>query len=155
LRIIPELMTARKQSQLAVLTDSRDPEIHREAVESGAIGIISKQDPPELLFAAIRRVYSGGAWLDRFVTAKMFVHSPVSEKKLPNSRKISRLTAREREVIHMIGMGLRNKQVADRLYISNITVHHHLTSIYSKLDVANRLELIIFAYQNRLAEVPG
>lgn len=154
LRIIPELTAACKQSNLAVLTDSRDPEIHREAFESGAIGIISKQDLPKLLFSAIRRVYAGGAWLDKFVTAKMLVHLHSQEKKTPNGNKISSLTRREREVIQMIGKGLKNNQIAERLYISHATVHHHLTSIYSKLEVANRLELIIFAYQNRLADVP-
>jgi DNA-binding NarL/FixJ family response regulator len=51
-------------------------------------------------------------------------------------------------------MGLKNKNIADHLCISDITVHHHLTSIYSKLEVENRLELIIFAYKHNLAEVP-
>jgi len=154
LLMIPELMAACKTSRLAVLTGSRDPKIHREAVESGATGIISKQDPPKLLIDAIRRVHAGGAWLDRFVAAKMFVNSPGSEKKAPNGYKISSLTPREREVILMIGKGLKNKQIAEQLYISDVTVHHHLTSIYSKLEITNRLELIIFAYRNRLADVP-
>ena len=68
--------------------------------------------------------------------------------------KIGSLTKREREVIRFVGKGLKNKEIADRLCISDVTVHHHLTSIYSKLEVGNRLELIIFAYKHNLAEVP-
>ena len=58
-------------------------------------------------------------------------------------------------MIKLVGAGLKNRQIAERLFISDITVHHHLTSIYSKLEVADRLELLIFAYRNRLAELPG
>ena len=155
LRMIPELMAACKTSRLAIMTGSRDPKIHRGAVESGATGIISKQDPPKLLMDAIRRVHAGGAWLDRFVAGKMFINLPRLEKKTPNGYKISRLTPRECEVIRLIGKGLTNKQIAEQLYISDVTVHHHLTSIYSKLEIANRVELIIFAYRNQLAEVPA
>jgi DNA-binding NarL/FixJ family response regulator len=68
----------------------------------------------------------------------------------PEAARLETLTEREREVIACIGQGLRNKQVAERLYISEITVRHHLTSIYNKLGVADRLELVIYAYQHGL-----
>jgi DNA-binding NarL/FixJ family response regulator len=60
----------------------------------------------------------------------------------------------EREVITLIGEGLRNKHIAERLYISEATVRHHLTSIFAKLDVADRFELAIYAYQHGLAKPP-
>ncbi len=68
--------------------------------------------------------------------------------------KINRLTDREREVIQLIGLGLRNQQIADRLYISVITVRHHLSSIFNKLDVGDRFELAIYAYRHGLAQPP-
>jgi len=68
--------------------------------------------------------------------------------------KISSLSQREREVVQLVGKGLKNKQIAQMLFISDVTVHHHLTSIYSKLEVADRLELVIYAYRNGLAELP-
>jgi DNA-binding NarL/FixJ family response regulator len=68
--------------------------------------------------------------------------------------KIAQLTEREREVITLIGEGLRNKQIADRLFISDITVRHHLSSIFSKLDVDDRFELAIYAYRYGLAQLP-
>lgn len=68
--------------------------------------------------------------------------------------QIASLTAREREIISLVGKGLRNQQIADRLYISVITVRHHLSSIFSKLDVEDRFELAIYAYKHRLAPLP-
>ena len=72
----------------------------------------------------------------------------------PERVKIDALTEREREVTSLIGEGLKNKQIADRLLISETTVRHHLTSIFGKLGVSDRLELIIYAYRYGLAEPP-
>lgn len=68
--------------------------------------------------------------------------------------KIATLTEREREIVVLIGEGLKNKQIADRLFISAITVRHHLSSIFSKLDVADRFELAIYAFRHGLAKLP-
>lgn len=68
--------------------------------------------------------------------------------------KIAHLTDREREVVALVGEGLRNQQIADRLFISVITVRHHLSSIFSKLDVEDRFELAIYAYRYGLAQLP-
>jgi DNA-binding NarL/FixJ family response regulator len=68
--------------------------------------------------------------------------------------KIARLTEREREVVTLIGEGLRNQQIADRLCISVITVRHHLSSIFSKLEVGDRFELAIYSYRHGLAKPP-
>jgi two-component system nitrate/nitrite response regulator NarL len=64
------------------------------------------------------------------------------------------LTEREREVIRLVGKGLKNKQIGEKLFISDVTVHHHLTSIYSKLEITDRMELLIYSYRNGLAEIP-
>jgi DNA-binding NarL/FixJ family response regulator len=68
--------------------------------------------------------------------------------------KIAQLTDREREVVTLVGEGLRNQQIADRLFISVITVRHHLSSIFSKLEVEDRFELAIYAYRYGLAQLP-
>ena len=157
LSMIPDLLVACESSRLAILTSSRDPGVHRQAMSLGAIGVISKKDPPELLTSAITRVHAGGVWLDRFVTAKVLGDVSSSGKRRhvdPEEEKTATLTDREREVIRLVGDGLKNKQIAEKLFISDVTVHHHLTSIYSKLDVKDRLELIIYAYRNRLADLP-
>lgn len=154
LQTIPELLSACKTSRLAVLTDSRDQEVHRSIFSRGAIGIISKQEPPELLMEAIRRLHAGSIWLDRFVSADIIGEMSGRKHNGVYGYRIGALTKREREVIQFVGRGLKNKEIADSLCISDITVHHHLTSIYSKLEVGSRLELIIFAYRHKLAEVP-
>ena len=79
----------------------------------------------------------------------------VAEREKLEAAKIAKLTNREREVIAVIGDGLKNKQIAVRLSISEETVRRHLTSIYSKLDVSDRLELVIYAYRYGLAKLPN
>lgn len=66
------------------------------------------------------------------------------------TKTIARLTKREREIIQLIAEGLKNKEIAARLYISPATVRHHLSAIFAKLEVPNRLKLMVFAYQQGL-----
>ena len=106
--------------------------MHRRAVSLGAVGVVYKDKSTDILVKAIERVHAGEAWLDRSVTASILRDlSPGARSKEqdPNERKISSLTDREREVIRHVGEGLKTKQIARRLFISAITVHHHLTSI--------------------------
>jgi two-component system, NarL family, nitrate/nitrite response regulator NarL len=154
---IPQLFEACESARVLVLAGSLDPELHRRAVCLGAIGVISKDKSAEVLIKAIERVHAGEAWLDRSLTASILRDlSPGTraKKQDPDELKISSLTDREREVIRRVGEGLKTKQIAERLFISEITVHHHLTSIYGKLEVVDRLELLIYAYRNGLAELP-
>ena len=157
LDFLPDLFGAAETTRILVLTGSNDPELHRRAVYFGAIGVVSKDKPSGILIKAIERVHAGEAWLDRSMTASVLRDlSPSNrpKKQDPEGLKIASLTEREKEVIKLVGEGLKNKQIAERLFISDITVHHHLTSIYSKLEVADRLELLIYAYRNSLAELP-
>ncbi len=81
--------------------------------------------------------------------------SPRIEAPNPDeAARIAQLTEREREVIGLIGEGLRNQQIADRLSISVITVRHHLSSVFAKLDVGDRFELAIYSYRHGLAKLP-
>jgi DNA-binding NarL/FixJ family response regulator len=81
-------------------------------------------------------------------------HPDTAQGPSADATKIATLTERERQVIRLIGEGLKNKEIADRMYISEATVRHHLTSIFNKLGVTDRLELVIYAYQHNLAELP-
>jgi DNA-binding NarL/FixJ family response regulator len=72
----------------------------------------------------------------------------------PEAEKISQLSERERQVIQLIGFGLKNQQIATQLCISQTTVHHHLTSIYDKLGITDRLELMVFARRFGLTKTP-
>jgi DNA-binding NarL/FixJ family response regulator len=72
----------------------------------------------------------------------------------PEASKINALTAREREVISLVSRGLKNKIIGQRMFISETTVTHHLSSIYAKLGVSDRLELVVYAFANQLAQKP-
>ncbi len=155
LAYLPELCAAAEAMRVLVLSGAADPELNRRAVCLGAIGVLSKDKPADVLVKAIEKIHAGEAWLDRAMTAAVLREmSPRNRKPDPEELKIRSLTEREREVIKLVGEGLKNKQIAERLFISDITVHHHLTSIYSKLEVTDRLELLIYAYRNGLAELP-
>lgn len=92
---------------------------------------------------------------ERKIVETLRPHTQVNSTPSPDEAlKIAQLTDREREVITLVGEGLRNKQIADRLFISVITVRHHLSSIFSKLDVDDRFELAIYAYRHGLAQLP-
>lgn len=111
----------------------------------------------EVLAKAIERIYAGEMWLDRSMTAALIEELSrrrEANKTNPEAAKIETLTEREREVIAAVGEGLKNKEIGERLFISDITVRHHLTSIYSKLEVSDRLELIIYAYRHNLVPIP-
>jgi two-component system, NarL family, nitrate/nitrite response regulator NarL len=157
LDFIPDLLEVAGQAKVLILTGVNDQELHRKAVRLGARGLVFKDTPVEVLIRAIEKVCAGELWLDRMTTAAVF--DELSRKKEsrnlnPEESKIASLTGREREVISLVGEGLKNKQIGERLFISDVTVRHHLTSIFSKLDVPDRLGLVIYAYRHGLAPIP-
>jgi DNA-binding NarL/FixJ family response regulator len=136
-----------------VLTGVRDVEMHRRAVRLGAVGLVLKEKAADVLLKAIAKVYAGEVWLDRLLIANVLseITRPTSQSLDPEDIKIKALTVREREIIKLIGQGLKNQAIANRLCISEATVRHHLTSIFGKLGVGDRLELAIYAYRHGLA----
>lgn len=139
-----------------ILTGVRDAEIHDRAVLSGARGVVQKESSPEVILKAIKKVYDGEIWLDRASTGRLFTklldHS--NNEASPETTNIATLTPREREIIDVIIKHGRstNKQIAGDLNMSEHTLRNHLTSIYSKLGVENRLELVMYAVKHRMSE---
>jgi len=115
-----------------------------------------KQQAADLLLKAIKKVHAGEVWIDRSMMSSVLsdVRSERHEETDPEAPKIASLTPREREVIALVSEGLKNKLIGERLFISETTVTHHLSSIFSKLDVSDRLELIIYAFRHGLAKIP-
>ena len=141
---------------MIVLTGIRDPAEHRQAVRLGATGMVLKEQAVDTLVKAIERVHAGETWLDPALVANVLAERSRARGRDadPEAARIAMLTERECEVIALIGEGLKNRQIAKRLSISETTVVHHLTSIFAKLGVANRLELVTYAYRHGLAESP-
>lgn len=156
LELIPNLLEMCPNAKLIALTGIQDKQMYRKAVRLGAVGLMHKDQTPAMLIKAVERVHAGEAWLDRCLTATVLgeISRGGPRESNPEAARIASLTDREREVVSAVGAGLKNKQIAEMLFISEVTVRHHLTSIYSKLDVSNRLELIIYAYRHGLAQLP-
>ena len=155
LDFLPELLAAASQTRVLILTGVYDSELHRQAVRLGAKGLVLKEKTAEVLLKAIERVHAGEVWLGRSMIATVLDELNGTKQTDAEKAKIAALTARECEVITLIGQGLRNKEIAQRLFISETTVRHHLTSVFDKLGVSERLELMIYAYRHSLAKIPS
>jgi DNA-binding NarL/FixJ family response regulator len=158
LDFLPELISASGGARVLIVTGLPDPELHLQAIRHGAMGVLLKGEPPEILLKAIRKVHAGEIWINRSMVATVMnnlLRAGDTNKSDPEAKKIASLTARELEVITLIGEGLRNKQIGERLFISEKTVRHYLTSIFGKLAVNDRLELLIYAYQHGLVRIPS
>lgn len=156
LELIPQLRSIAQETRIIVLTGVRDIDLHRAAVSQGAVGLVFKWENIEILLHAIEQVATGQAWLDPGLVANVLTQlsRPVGMPSDPEAMRIASLTERERAVIALVGEGLQNKAIGERLYISDTTVRHHLTSIFAKLEIVTRLELVIYAYRHGLARLP-
>lgn len=154
LALLPQLMAVVNVPRVILMTPMTDSQYHVLAVQHGAMGVVLSQKSPDVLYKAVEKVYEGEVWLDRNLMARVLSsnHRNGGSDTIP--RKIAMLSPREREIISLVGAGLKNQQIADQLFLSDVTVRHHLTSIFKKLNVSDRLELVIYAYQNDLAQLP-
>jgi two-component system nitrate/nitrite response regulator NarL len=150
LDIIPSLVKASESARLILVTGMNDPKLQQKAVEDGVVGVIFKTQTPEILIKAIEKVHAGEVWLERSMIANVLVRlsrsQPVS-KVDQETASINSLSEREKEVVKLIGLGFKNKRISSELCISETTVRHHLTSIYDKLGVSDRLELLVYAHR--------
>ena len=148
LRRLPKSSRARA----VVLSDTLEKSQLLEALQRGAGGVLLKSLPTQVLFKALQEIKVGGYWIDRTAVAD-FVHTlregDVRSQDGENNGFFG-LTARERKIVSAVVDGLTNKDIAKRFSISEQTVKHHLTSIFGKVRVTNRLELALFAMDNGL-----
>ena len=153
LAILPDLL-ANQGTRVVIFSANRDQGTLTEAVKLGARGVVGKEAPTEDVLAAVRRVHGGELWIDQSLMQALLgqLTAPAPPPN-PEAQRIASLTAREREVIGMIvaGKGALNKELAERAFISERTLRNHLSTIYQKLNVANRLELYVYATRNGLS----
>jgi two-component system, NarL family, nitrate/nitrite response regulator NarL len=157
LDLLTPLRTGAPGAHIVVLTGVCDADVHRRAIQLGARGVVLKGDAPKVLVKAIAEVAGGVIWLNSLGVARVLHEMPPTKTTpatTPETQKINALTAREREIIRLLGQGLKNHALADRLGISEATVRDHLTSIFGKLGVRDRLQLAIYAYRHGLASFP-
>lgn len=142
--------------RLLVLTGLRDPQLYNRLMLSGAVGIVHKERAADVLIKAIEKVHEGEVWFERSTIANLL--NELSRRDTiqpadPEVDKIATLTDRERQVIALVCTGLKNKQIGERLFVSESTVRHHLGSIFGKLGVSGRFELIIYAHRHNLSTI--
>ena len=154
LSFLPELREVATNSRVLVLTGLRSTESQRRAIIAGAMGVVLKEHAAEVLIKAINKVHQGEVWLDRSLMGSVLDAITQAPEVDPETARIDSLTERERQVLALIAEGLKNKQIGERLFISETTVTHHLSSIFSKLEVSDRLELVIYAFSRNLVKVP-
>ncbi len=152
--IIPALMS-NGVSRVLVLTACREPAVLDEAVMRGARGVLHKGANADQVLKAIDRVHHGELWLDHERLGRVFVEMINPRPALENKTRLSELaelTARELTIVRTVvdQSGAPNKVIAARLFISEHTLRNHLTSIYQKLGVSNRLELYVHAIRHGL-----
>jgi len=155
---LPQLLQAFPDAKVLVLTATEDVETHLLAVESGASGVVMKEQAPEILVKAIHAVNAGEPWVGSALSTAALAklsRNWASHKKVDSEEaKIASLTPREREVVTVVAQGCNGARIAQELKISEATVRHHITSILSKLEVSNKLELAVYAFHHGLAEKP-
>ncbi len=143
-------------AKVVMLTTFDMDEYVYEALRAGASGFLLKDVPPEQLIAGIRAVASGDALLAPSVTRRVieeFVRRPpASVRALPP--KLAELTARELEVLKLIARGFSNAEIATELFVSETTVKTHVAHVLTKLDLRDRVQGVVLAYESGLVE-PG
>ena len=154
LTLLPALLHERR-TRVLILTGERQQNILDQAVQKGARGILRKDASAEHVLKAIEKTHDGELWLDRVTLGRVFTEfrDPVSARKPdPETLRQASLTARERRIIALVvqSQGASNKSLAQSLFISEHTLRNHLSSVYQKLDVANRLELYVYATRHQL-----
>lgn len=146
---LPGLLQAAPGASVLVVTAERDKALHQAAMLQGASGIVTKDKPPEVLLKAVECVHAGEAWFDRSEIGSLLRDARAAANAHPGPE--AQLTDRELQIIGLICEGLDNRRIAARLHLSTKTVRNHLSSVFHKLGVADRLGLAILALRQGLA----
>jgi DNA-binding NarL/FixJ family response regulator len=134
-------------THVIVLTTFDDDDTVYGALRAGASGFLVKDMALDDILAAIRVVASGDGLIAPGVTRRLIRHFAAERPAAPPRREISGITGREREVLILIGSGLSNAEIAERLFISVATAKTYVTRLLAKLDARDRVHLVIIAYQ--------
>jgi DNA-binding NarL/FixJ family response regulator len=136
-----------------ILVGKHDVEIYQKCLRFGISGVLPKEENAETLFKAISKIHEGEIWFDRSVmgaTIRQLLFERQSFNSHPKAHVTDTLSDRERQVVELICKGMKNKEIGEALFISETTVRHHLSSIFNKLKITSRLELVVYSFKNNL-----
>jgi DNA-binding NarL/FixJ family response regulator len=145
------ILAADDTSRILILTTFDLDEYVYEALRAGASGFVLKDDSPEQLIAAIRTVAAGDALLSPTITKRVIQKFARMPRPSP-PKELDGLSEREREVFRLMAGGLSNGEIAQELYISETTVKTHVTHILQKLNLRDRVQAVVLAYQTGIFE---
>jgi two-component system, NarL family, nitrate/nitrite response regulator NarL len=163
LAVLRSIQSRVPHAKVIMFASSDSKEDFVEAMKLGCSGILLKEAPTSLIEKSIQRVQAGEIWLDSNTTAAVIRHF-ASPKDFPaahalggaggssskTSRERAQLSQREREIIVLIAQGYKNKEIAEKMFITEQTVKNHLHNVFDKLGVSDRLELALYAIHNSL-----
>lgn len=153
LEALRELARQRTTTRVILLTAAIEKRQILEALQIGARGVVMKDAATQILLKAIHAVMHGEFWVDRepVKDAVQYLREHAGQPSNEKAKSYG-LTRREIEILGTIVSGLSNKEIAQKFSLSEDTVKHHLTNIFDKVGVSSRLELALFAINNRLIE---
>jgi two-component system, NarL family, nitrate/nitrite response regulator NarL len=138
-------------TRVIVLTAAEDDRDVVRAMRLGARGVVLKQSASDLLLKSIRKVHEGEIWLDNRMTAEV-IDAFKKSSEAGQRREKPLLSDREKEIVQLVAQGFRNREIGEKLFISEQTVKNHLHNIFDKLGVSDRLELALYAIHHRLID---
>lgn len=158
LTVLRSIQARAGRSKVILFSSSENKEEFVEAMKLGCSGILAKDSSLTLIEKSIQKVYAGEIWLDSNTTAAVIrqfasptdfppVHGTTNGK---TTRERAQLSQREREIIILIAQGYKNKEIAEKMFITEQTVKNHLHNVFDKLGVSDRLELALYAIHNSL-----
>jgi two-component system, NarL family, nitrate/nitrite response regulator NarL len=151
LEVLEEINLDSLPTRVIVLTAGEDDRDAVRAMRLGARGFVLKQSASDLLVNSIHRIHDGEIWLDDRVTAEVMRDFAKDSNGSPQGDK-PLLSDREKQVVQLVVQGYRNREIGQKLFISDQTVKNHLSNIFDKLGVSDRLELALYAIHHRLIE---
>ena len=157
LSVLRTLHTRAPQAKVILFTASENKDDYIEAMKLGCCGILPKDASPGMIVKSIQKVQAGEIWLDSNTTAAVSrqfaapMDSPMAQVAASaKPRERAQLSQREHEIIVLIAQGYKNKEIAEKMFITEQTVKNHLHNVFDKLGVSDRLELALYAIHNSL-----
>ena len=151
LGVLEEINFDNLPTRVIVLTAAEDDRDVVRAMRLGARGVVLKQSASYLLHKSIRKVHEGEIWLDNRMTAEV-IDAFKKSSESGQRREKPLLSDREKEIVQLVAQGFRNREIGEKLFISEQTVKNHLHNIFDKLGVSDRLELALYAIHHRLID---
>jgi two-component system, NarL family, nitrate/nitrite response regulator NarL len=156
LTVLRSIQSRAPRSKVILFASGDNKEDFVEAMKLGCCGILLKDASTSLIEKSIQKVHAGEIWLDSTTTAAVIrqfaspAEFPAAHANGKSNRERAQLSQREREIIVLIAQGYKNKEIAEKMFITEQTVKNHLHNVFDKLGVSDRLELALYAIHNSL-----